>query len=163
MKKIENISSNKLDVNKENIIPLLKSRQKSLPTKYLYDDKGSKLFEEICDTDEYYLTRTEKKILSNYSSDIIKSSSAQELFEFGSGSSKKTKYLILNALNRNSDLTYFSFDISSKALNMSFNELHKISKKLNIRLIKGDFNYDLDKLEETKKNRLYLFFRFDCI
>ena len=112
MKKIENISSNKLDVNKENIIPLLKSRQKSLPTKYLYDDKGSKLFEEICDTDEYYLTRTEKKILSNYSSDIIKSSSAQELFEFGSGSSKKTKYLILNALNRNSDLTYFSFDIS---------------------------------------------------
>ena len=70
MNKIENISSNKLDISKENIIPLLKSKQKSLPTKYLYDDKGSKLFEEICNTDEYYLTRTEKKILSNYSFDI---------------------------------------------------------------------------------------------
>ena len=36
-------------------------KNKKIPTKYLYDEKGSKLFEEICSTREYYITRTEKK------------------------------------------------------------------------------------------------------
>ena len=43
---------------------LLKKKNKSIPTKFLYDDIGSKLFEEISNTKEYYLTRTEKKILN---------------------------------------------------------------------------------------------------
>ncbi len=100
MKKIENISLKKEINRKKNIIFLLKSKKKSLPTQYLYDDVGSKLFEKICETEEYYLTRTEYKILNSNSFDIIKASSAEELFEFGSGSSKKTKTLILSALKK---------------------------------------------------------------
>ena len=157
MKKIENISLKKESNKKENIILLLKSKKKSLPTQYLYDDKGSKLFEEICNTEEYYLTRTEHKILNSNAFDIIKTSSAEELFEFGSGSSKKTKSLILSALKRNNYLTYFSFDISSKALNMSHNELSKISQNLDVRLLKGDFNRDIARIKTSKKKRLYLF------
>ena len=157
MKKIENISLKKESNKKENIILLLKSKKKSLPTQYLYDDTGSKLFEEICETEEYYLTRTEHKILNSNASNIIKTSSAEELFEFGSGSSKKTKTLILSALKRNNHLTYFSFDISSKALTMSHNELSKISENLNVRLLKGDFNRDITRIKTNKKKRLYLF------
>ncbi len=157
MSKIVSISSDKIFIKKENIIPFLKNKNKSLPTKYLYDEIGSKLFEEICATKEYYLTRTEKEILDKNASDIIKTSKAQELFELGSGSSKKTKPLIFEALNENDLLTYFSFDISTKALKMSYNELKKISKKLNIKLLKGDFNNDLNKLSYSKKNRLFLF------
>ena len=157
MIKIENISLKKEVNKKENIILLLKNKKKSLPTQYLYDDEGSKLFEEICDTEEYYLTRTEHKILNSNAFDIIKMSSAEELFEFGSGSSKKTKTLILSALKRNDHLTYFSFDISSKALKMSHNELSKISDNLNVKLLKGDFNSDISRIRKGKKRRLYLF------
>ena len=122
---------------------LLTKKNKSIPTKFLYDDLGSKLFEEISKTQEYYLTRTEKKILNKYSSSIICESGAKELLELGSGSSKKTKLLILEALKKISDLTYVSFDISTKALKMSYNELKDISSKLNIKFIKGDFINDL--------------------
>ncbi len=157
MNKIESISSGRVLKNKENIIPLLKNKKKSLPTKFLYDDVGSKLFEEICNTKEYYLTRTEKEIIDKYTLDIINTSSAEEIFELGSGSSKKTKSLILEALDKNDLFTYYSFDISAKALKMSYNELKKISNKLHIRLLKGDFNNDLNSLSLNNKNRLYLF------
>ena len=157
MNKIEKISFNKKTNNEKNIISLLKNKKKSLPTQYLYDDLGSKLFEEICETEEYYLTRTEKQILELNASDIVNKVLPSEIFEFGSGSSKKTKTLITKVLKRNKKLTYFSFDISIKALKMSYNELNKISKSLHVNLIKGDFNNDMKRIKKSKKNRLYLF------
>ena len=157
MNKIENISFNQNINNEEKIISLLKNKKKSLPTQYLYDDLGSKLFEEICETEEYYLTRTEKQILDLNASDIVNKVLPSEIFEFGSGSSKKTKTLITKVLKRNKKLTYFSFDISIKALKMSYNELNKISKSLRVQLIKGDFNNDIKRIKKSKKNRLYLF------
>ena len=157
MNKIENISFNQNINNEKNIISLLKNKKKSLPTQYLYDDLGSKLFEEICETEEYYLTRTEKQILELNASDIVNEVLPAEIFEFGSGSSKKTKTLIAKVLKKNKKLTYFSFDISIKALKMSYNELNKISKSLQVQLIKGDFNNDMKRIKKSKKNRLYLF------
>jgi len=157
MNKIENISFNQNINNEKNIITLLKRKNKSLPTQYLYDDLGSKLFEEICETEEYYLTRTEKQILELNASDIVNEVLPAEIFEFGSGSSKKTKTLIANVLKKNKKLTYFSFDISIKALKMSHSELSKISDSLRVQLIKGDFNNDIKRIRKSKKNRLYLF------
>ena len=154
---IQNISKSDDNLSLEELNLLLKKKNKSIPTKFLYDDVGSKLFEEISNTKEYYLTRTEKKILNKYSSSIIDQSGAKELLELGSGSSKKTKLLILEALKEKSDLTYVSFDISSKALKMSYNELKDVSSNLNIKLVKGDFINDLEKLDNTSKPRLYLF------
>ena len=157
MNKIENISFNQNINNEETIISLLKNKKKSLPTQYLYDDLGSKLFEEICETEEYYLTRTEKQILELNASDIVNEVLPSEIFEFGSGSSKKTKTLIANLLKRNMKITYFSFDISIKALKMSYNELKKISKNLDVQLIKGDFYNDIKRIKKSRKKRLYLF------
>ena len=91
MSKIENISFNEGFINKENIIELLKNKKKSLPTHFLYDDLGSRLFEEICETEEYYLTRTEQEILNFNATDIVNKVTPLEIFEFGSGSSKKNK------------------------------------------------------------------------
>ena len=145
MQKIENISTNNNYIKKDNIISFLKNKNKSLPTKYLYDEVGSKLFEEICDTEEYYLTRTEKEILDIYSKDIILKSGATEFFELGGGASKKTKVLLQEALKDNIALTYSSLDISDKALKMSFDELKNISKNLKINLYNGDFINDLNK------------------
>ncbi len=157
MQKLEVISEKKESNNIDIILSSLKENKKSLPTKYLYDEKGSKLFEQICETKEYYLTRIEKKILSKYSSNIVNFAKAEEIFELGSGSSKKTKVLINEYLKKESNLTYSSLDISEKALNMSYKELEKLNKNLNINLIKGDFIKDLNKLKNSKKSRIYLF------
>ena len=56
MNKIDYISFDKKVYNEENTISLLKNKKKSIPTRYLYDDLGSKLFETISETKEYYLT-----------------------------------------------------------------------------------------------------------
>ena len=100
MNKIENISFNQNINNEENIISLLKNKKKSLPTQYLYDDLGSKLFEEICETEEYYLTRTEKQILELNATDIVNEVLPSEIFEFGSGSSKKNKNFNIKGIKK---------------------------------------------------------------
>ena len=49
----------------EEVINGLSKSQKSLPSKLFYDEKGSQLFDEICELEEYYPTRTEIKIMSD--------------------------------------------------------------------------------------------------
>ncbi len=153
---INKISKNVKPVE-ENIFELLSDKNKTLPTRYLYNSVGSKLFEEICDTEEYYITRTEKKILDINSTKIIEAAKAKEFFELGSGSSKKTKVLILEALKKTNPIQYMSFDISEKALMYSLNELKDISNNLKINLVQGDFLNDLDKLSISRNPRMYLF------
>ena len=135
----------------------LSLKEKKIPTKYLYDELGSKLFEKICDTEEYYLTRTEKNILDKNSYEIIKTVKIKEFFELGSGSSKKTRVLIKEAFKINKNVRYISLDISRKALNMSFKELRNISKKLEIHLIEGDFLKDIKSVNKSSDTRMYLF------
>ena len=89
MQNIVNINQHISSPINNSLLRALKEQDKYIPTKYLYDDYGSKLFEEICDTDEYYLTRLEKKILEYNAKDIIEICIPEDIFELGSGSSKK--------------------------------------------------------------------------
>ena len=88
-----------LDENNEEFrIDILKGLsnpiQKSIPSKYLYDSKGSNLFEQITVQPEYYPTRTENSILEEYSFKILQNIQKEIiLIEMGSGSSKKTQHL----------------------------------------------------------------------
>src|SRR3954471_15521716 len=69
--------------------------QKSLPCKFLYDEEGSRLFNEICELDEYYPTRTETPILCDNMDEIVSLiGRACRLVEFGSGTSAKTRHLL---------------------------------------------------------------------
>jgi len=73
----------------------LRQQQRSIPPKYFYDAQGSALFEQICETEEYYPTRTETAILDQYSAEmmgLIGQSCA--LVEFGCGSAVKTPLLM---------------------------------------------------------------------
>lgn len=88
--------------------------QKRLEPKYFYDEEGSRLFDRICELDEYYPTRTETRILRDNAyriSEILSARSA--LVEFGSGSSVKTR-LLLGALPEIT--TYVPLDISGEHL-----------------------------------------------
>jgi L-histidine Nalpha-methyltransferase len=66
---------------------------KELPAKWFYDERGSRLFEEITTLPEYYLARREREILTEHSAEIAELSGASELVELGSGTSRKTRLL----------------------------------------------------------------------
>jgi len=93
---------------------LLSGEQKRLPTMLLYDEKGSKLFDQICELPEYYPTRTETAILNDNAVEIAEAlGSKAMLVEFGSGSSMKTRIL----LDHMDDLvSYVPIDISREHL-----------------------------------------------
>src|SRR5690606_29281843 len=92
----------------------LSKRQKTLPSRFFYDARGSELFEQITRLPEYYLTRTEIAILEANSADIVDGvPDGGVLVEFGSGSSLKTEIL----LRRLPQLSaYVPVDVSQSAL-----------------------------------------------
>lgn len=73
----------------------LDSHPKTLPCKYFYDEEGSRLFDEICELDEYYVTRTEIGILKTHGDEMADLLGTRcLLLEYGSGSSLKTRLLL---------------------------------------------------------------------
>jgi L-histidine N-alpha-methyltransferase len=106
----------------DDVIKGLTSIPKVLPPKYFYDDRGSQLFEEICELPEYYPTRTEAAILEQYADEIAKLTGCCELVELGSGSSTKTHHLLsaYQKISAHSDLadafSYIPIDVSGGIL-----------------------------------------------
>ncbi len=98
----------------------LSATPKHLFPKYLYDALGSRLFQAICHVDEYYPTRAEDEILTQYSDEIVATiPGCRTLIEFGSGSAEKTRNII-DALTRNGrELLFIPIDISASALEES--------------------------------------------
>lgn len=91
----------------------LEKKQKSIPAKYFYDQRGSQLFEEICKLPEYYPTRTEILILQTYIGEITAyMGKTNLLIELGSGSGIKTRLL----LQATRPAAYFPVDISREQL-----------------------------------------------
>jgi len=122
----------------------LTSDPKTLPSKYFYDDLGSRLFEAICCLPEYYLTRAEREILHTYAAEItgdLVADSRQpiRLIELGSGNAEKTRYLLEAALARQGDLHYIPVDISAEALQSSFHGLMHEYQQLQITAIAADY------------------------
>jgi L-histidine N-alpha-methyltransferase len=100
--------------------------QKELPSKYLYDPVGSALFEAISVTAEYGLTRADERLLRTYASDLATMLPHPLVAcELGSGSGKKTRY-ILAALPKNDIVSYYPIEISRAALAACERELGDI-------------------------------------
>src|SRR5271156_671126 len=107
-------------------IGLTRPGQKELPSKYLYDEIGSALFEVISVLPEYGLTRADERLLRRHSADIVSRLEPHVLVaELGSGSGKKTRWL-LEALARRQRTTYCPIEISPTALARCETELGQI-------------------------------------
>ena len=136
----------------------LSKQQKSLPCRYFYDLAGSKLFEQICELPEYYLTRTEQKIFVDHSNDIIDAVGHElAIVEFGSGNSVKTRLLISAALNRQEHLHYIPVDISSGFLKTSSHALIGEIDRLSITAIAAEYADAIPIIPDPKEPRLFLF------
>lgn len=134
----------------------LSSTPKTLPCKYFYDQRGSQLFDRICELPEYYPTRTEAYILQQYAPAISAAiGEGATLIEFGSGSSTKTVPLLKAA----QDLAaYVPLDISRDHLLETAADLRDRLPGLCIKPVVADFTAEIQLPEEISEVRRAVFF-----
>jgi len=105
---------------------LTKAGQRELPSKYLYDEVGSELFEAICLLPEYGLTRADTRLLQRHAGEIVsRMPLPMHVAELGSGSGKKTRK-ILEALAKHGRTFYYPIEISPAALAACEKELGQL-------------------------------------
>jgi dimethylhistidine N-methyltransferase len=97
----------------------LLSRPKWLPSWLFYDEAGSRLFDQITEIAEYYVTRTERAILTERADEIVERAAGDEalrVVELGAGSCDKTRVLLRSAVERQDTVVYEPVDVSASAL-----------------------------------------------
>jgi len=133
--------------------------QKELPSKYLYDDVGSALFEVICVLPEYGVTRADERVLLRNSYEIVQRLPVPlTVAELGSGSGKKTRWL-LKALARRQPTAYCPIEISPTALAMCKRELSDIDA-ISILGFEREYLDGLAEVDARRKTGQYLLVLF---
>jgi dimethylhistidine N-methyltransferase len=133
--------------------------QKSLPSRYLYDDLGSALFEAIGHLPEYGLTRADERILRSHARDIVRAMRGPcTVAELGSGSGRKTRWL-LESLGTARPVKYYPIDISSAALERCEQELGRLPA-VRVEPIEADYLSGLSHVvsQRRKDERMLLLF-----
>lgn len=121
----------------------LRARPKRLSPRWLYDDRGSELFEQITRLAEYYPTEAERQILVRHSDEIAATTSADTLVELGSGTSDKTRAL-LDAFAAAGHLRRFvPFDVSEQTLRDAAVALAERYPTMVVHGVVGDFHEHL--------------------
>ncbi len=121
---------------REDVLKGLKQSQKAIPARWLYDDAGSQLFEDITQIPEYYPTRAETEILQARGSEFAELiGPGRAVVEFGSGSSVKTP-LLLSAIEPSA---YVPLDISGDFLRAAADDLAAKFPGLPVHPVETDF------------------------
>jgi L-histidine N-alpha-methyltransferase len=121
----------------------LQSKRKQLPTVWLYDERGSQLYEEITRLPEYYLPQHEREILRTWAPAIAARTQARTLVELGAGSAANTRVLLdaLHTLER-----FVPLDVSEEALRASAEGIAAAYPRILVDPVLGDFERDLESL-----------------
>jgi dimethylhistidine N-methyltransferase len=145
-----------VDVVRREVLSGLRARPKRLPCKLFYDEVGSRLFERICELDEYYLTRTELGILREHVGEVARAvGTSVRVVEYGSGASIKTR-LLLDALER--PLAYVPIDIARGALLESAASIALDYPELDVQPVCADYTQEVELPAVTNAARTLGFF-----
>ena len=129
-------------------------RNKVIPSKFHYDLEGSKYFEKITKTKEYYVTRVEKEILKKIATKInLMFENNLTYVEFGSGSTDKIRILLNNQVK-----SYIPLDISFEFINNSSKKLLRLFPKLKIIPTYCDYTKYIKLSNKTTRNKVGFFF-----
>ena len=140
---------------REDVLTGLKQKQKAIPARWLYDDSGSQLFEDITDLPEYYPTRAETEILEARGEEFARLiGEGRAVVEFGSGSSVKTP-LLLRAIH---PAAYVPLDISGDFLRQSAAALAEKFPAIDVYPVEADFMREVDLPENTRSLKKLGFF-----
>lgn len=138
----------------------LSTKPKYLQTRYIYDDEGSRLFEQIMRLDEYYLTNAEIDLLHNHKSDYrsLLTPEPVDVVELGAGNGEKTRIILEHFLEEDSQFTFRPLDISKGAIDTLQAEVGDALPSLDCRGMVADYFDGLQWLNTYNSNkRLVLF------
>ncbi|MFK7896764.1 MAG: L-histidine N(alpha)-methyltransferase [Myxococcota bacterium] len=125
----------------------LSADPKTLPSQFFYDAEGSRLFEQICDLPEYYLTRAEAEILETHADKIAAAHpEIKTLVELGSGSAIKTEFLLRAFEKDGRALRYVPIDVSRASLEESIERLTERHPNLEICPVLADYERGMAEL-----------------
>lgn len=152
--KVKEIQSEKF---RNDILYGLMRFPKSLPSKYFYDKKGDKLFQQIMAMPSYYLTDCEFEILKTHTEEIatylFNSKDPYDLIELGAGDGKKTKILLRYLIAKQQNFVYKPIDISQNALASLASDLANILPYLKVDCQVGMYFDVLDKLHRQSDRK----------
>ena len=140
----------------KDVISGLTKYPKRLSSKFIYDEKGDKLFQDIMAMPEYYLTECEYSILQNQSPAIAEKFNLNEgfdLIELGAGDGKKTKLLLKHLSEIEANFRYLPVDISQNVLNELGNDLEQELPKVDFELLQGSYFEVLNQLSSYNQRQ----------
>ena len=136
----------------------LTASPKHLPAKLFYDTTGSQLFEQITELPAYYLTRTERSILEEHASQILRQAgSALTLVELGAGTATKTRILIEELLRQQPRALFYPIDVSPSALDQAAWQLGNEFPGLRVNSIVADYTGGVPALSRIVGRKLVLY------
>ncbi len=142
---------------KKDVFEGLTQYPKYLYSKYIYDKAGDKLFQDIMELPEYYLTNSELEILSLYKDEIVdlfyKNEESFDLIELGAGDGKKTKVLLKHLAEKKIDFVYKPIDISQNAIDNLSEALGKEIPNVTVRGEKGEYFEVLERLQSFSSSK----------
>jgi dimethylhistidine N-methyltransferase len=156
---IKNILYNQELAN--DVLAGLAETPKTLPSKYFYDAAGSRIFQQIMELPEYYLTRTEFEILEKQKAEIchaFEGESPFHLVELGAGDGLKTKILLRQLMQDKINFEYVPVDISGEAMNQLETSLRSEIPGLKTDGFTGDYFKALNWLQKNKPGRKVVLF-----
>lgn len=142
---------------REDVLAGLRRTPKRFPSQYLYDDRGARLFERICELDEYYVTRTEHAIMAEYADDVRRRIGPRAtLIEPGSGAGDKALAL-LSRIHK--PAAYVPIDVACEQLAEIAADVDKAFPDVEVVPVCADFteNHDLP-LRRVSGDRRIVFF-----
>ena len=135
--------------------------QKSLPSRYFYDGEGSRLFQEIMDLPEYYLTRAEYEVLTENKeaiTDEFAGAGFFHLIDLGAGDALKTKILLQQLAGQQSAFSYIPVDISGDILQQLSDSLQTEMPSVSVQAVVGEYFKALEWLQANKTGRKVVLF-----
>jgi L-histidine Nalpha-methyltransferase len=141
---------------RQEILAGLTAPQKRLSPKYLYDERGSQLFDEICTLPEYYATRTELELLRAHAAELAGlAGSRSEIVELGAGSSLKARLLLSSLTEPES---YLPVDISAAYLSRQAAEVAAAFQEVAVHPVLADFTRPFALPRRLVRERTLVFF-----
>src|SRR3974390_1807373 len=126
----------------------LQGGEKSIPPVWFYDERGSRLFEEITQLPEYYPTRAERTLLETHGAAIAGTAKADPLVELGAGACDKTRVILSALQDAGTLLRYVPFDVSDEFLRSAADTLSAEFDGLDLHLVIGDFHHHLSEIPD---------------
>lgn len=151
-----NINTRFTSAFEEDVYNGLTSYPKHLSSKYFYDKKGDKLFQEIMNLPEYYLTNCEYNILATNTQKIAEAFAGPngfDLIELGAGDGKKTKLLLRYLIDKKINFDYLPVDISQNALDELEGSLKKELPTVSVKTQQGTYLKTLERLSDYNSRK----------